>query len=117
MVADTFVWYEAKACVRKNIFSPTQCGKPSTIHPAIQSTKDFISCICHFFNLIVFMQVFLDEATSSVDEKSEAQLYKELSHISPTIISIGHRHSLRALHTHELRLISPTRFVLEEIKD
>src|SRR5439155_24238272 len=45
--------------------------------------------------------LFLDEATASLDEPSEAALYtlleKQLA--SSTIVSIGHRATLRAFHT------------------
>ena len=45
--------------------------------------------------------LFLDEATASVDEASEAALYKLLEKRLPdcTIISIGHRSTLAAFHT------------------
>jgi vitamin B12/bleomycin/antimicrobial peptide transport system ATP-binding/permease protein len=44
--------------------------------------------------------VFLDEATSALDEPSEAALYRLLRARTPhpTIVSIGHRSTLRALH-------------------
>jgi putative ATP-binding cassette transporter len=51
--------------------------------------------------------LFLDEATASLDEPSEAALYN-LVHArlkGATIISIGHRGTLRALHDRKLRLI------------
>jgi len=50
--------------------------------------------------------LFLDEATSSLDEDSEQQLYRMLKEKLPktTIVSIGHRSSLQALHTHLLEL-------------
>ncbi len=48
----------------------------------------------------------LDEATSAMDEASEAQLYRLLRQHLPetTFISIGHRESLKALHVREIRL-------------
>jgi putative ATP-binding cassette transporter len=44
--------------------------------------------------------LFLDEATSALDERSEAQLYRLLRAASwrPTIISVGHRSTLRSFH-------------------
>jgi putative ATP-binding cassette transporter len=44
--------------------------------------------------------LFLDEATSALDEASEAQLYRMLRDAAwhPTIISVGHRSTLMALH-------------------
>lgn len=50
--------------------------------------------------------LFLDEATSAMDEGSEAQLYRTLKAYLPntTLISIGHRESLKPLHDREIRL-------------
>ncbi|MBM3857760.1 MAG: ABC transporter ATP-binding protein/permease [Verrucomicrobia bacterium] len=44
--------------------------------------------------------LFLDESTSSLDETTEAQLYKNLALFLPklTLISIGHRKTLEAFH-------------------
>jgi putative ATP-binding cassette transporter len=44
--------------------------------------------------------LFLDEATSALDESSEARLYGLLRATSwrPTIVSVGHRSTLRAFH-------------------
>jgi putative ATP-binding cassette transporter len=48
--------------------------------------------------------LFLDEATSALDEASEAQLYGLLRAASwrPTVVSVGHRSTLRNLHDHVL---------------
>lgn len=50
--------------------------------------------------------LFLDEATSAMDEASEAYLYRLLRDRLPeaTFISIGHRESLKTLHTREIHL-------------
>jgi putative ATP-binding cassette transporter len=48
--------------------------------------------------------LFLDEATSAIDEPTEAELYK-LLHTklkNTTIISVGHRHTLAAYHKRKL---------------
>jgi putative ATP-binding cassette transporter len=44
--------------------------------------------------------VFLDEATSALDEAAEAQLYRMLREAEwgPTIVSVGHRSTLRRFH-------------------
>jgi putative ATP-binding cassette transporter len=44
--------------------------------------------------------LFLDEATASLDEPSEAALYRLLEQKLPatTIVSIGHRSTLEAFH-------------------
>jgi putative ATP-binding cassette transporter len=56
--------------------------------------------------------LFLDEATSSMNEQAEGHLYKLLKQELPetTFVSIGHRESLRAFHGREITLggIVPT---------
>jgi vitamin B12/bleomycin/antimicrobial peptide transport system ATP-binding/permease protein len=51
--------------------------------------------------------LFLDEATSALDEKLEAELYRvlieRLRHT--TIVSIGHRSTLRAFHSRRLDMV------------
>jgi len=44
--------------------------------------------------------IFLDEATSALDEGSEAAIYRMLHDLPwhPTIVSVGHRSTLRAFH-------------------
>jgi putative ATP-binding cassette transporter len=50
--------------------------------------------------------IFLDEASSALDEASEAQLYRLLRAAPwrPTIVSVGHRGTLRAFHDSVLDL-------------
>ena len=52
--------------------------------------------------------LLLDEATSAIDEKGEAALYRLLAERLPntTVISIGHRSTLQALHQRKLELVS-----------
>jgi putative ATP-binding cassette transporter len=61
--------------------------------------------------------LFLDEATASLDEPSEAALYRLLAEKLPatTIISIGHRSTLDAFHQRKLVLVHDgDRFALSE---
>lgn len=50
--------------------------------------------------------LFLDEATSSLDENAEQELYKMLKDKLPktTLVSIGHHSALQAFHTRSLEL-------------
>lgn len=50
--------------------------------------------------------LFLDEATSSMDEQTEHRLYALLKKIMPalTLVSVGHRETLRLYHTLHLSL-------------
>ena len=59
--------------------------------------------------------LFLDEATASLDEPSEAALYRLLGEKLPqtTIVSIGHRSTLDAFHQRNISLVrSGERFTL-----
>ncbi|MBR1089405.1 ABC transporter ATP-binding protein/permease [Bradyrhizobium manausense] len=51
--------------------------------------------------------LFLDEATASLDEPSEARLYQLLMEKLPqaTIVSIGHRSTLEAFHTRKVTMV------------
>jgi vitamin B12/bleomycin/antimicrobial peptide transport system ATP-binding/permease protein len=51
--------------------------------------------------------LFLDEATASLDEPSEARLYRLLAEKLPqaTIVSIGHRSTLDAFHTRKVAMV------------
>jgi putative ATP-binding cassette transporter len=51
--------------------------------------------------------LFLDEATASLDEASEAELYQLLEGKLPatTIFSIGHRSTLEAFHQRHVELV------------
>ena len=50
--------------------------------------------------------IFLDEASSALDEKTESQVYQNLRKFLPnaTIVSIGHRSSLHQLHEESIML-------------
>jgi vitamin B12/bleomycin/antimicrobial peptide transport system ATP-binding/permease protein len=50
--------------------------------------------------------LFLDEATASLDEESENALYRVVAKALPkaTIVSVGHRSTLKALHEREVHL-------------
>jgi putative ATP-binding cassette transporter len=51
--------------------------------------------------------LFLDEATASLDEPSEAALYHVLTEKLPetTVVSIGHRSTLEAFHQRRIALV------------
>jgi putative ATP-binding cassette transporter len=51
--------------------------------------------------------LFLDEATASLDEPSEAALYRLLEEKLPatTVVSIGHRSTLNAFHQRNVVLV------------
>ena len=51
--------------------------------------------------------LFLDEATASLDEKSEADLYRAIATTLPdtTLVSIGHRSTLNAFHKRRIAFV------------
>jgi putative ATP-binding cassette transporter len=51
--------------------------------------------------------LFLDEATASLDEPSEAALYRLIAEKLPatTVVSIGHRSTLEAFHQRKVTLV------------
>ena len=59
--------------------------------------------------------LFLDEATSALDEKLEAEIYCMLSEVLPntTIVSIGHRSTLIALHRRHIEMEQGQRGIFE----
>jgi putative ATP-binding cassette transporter len=64
--------------------------------------------------------LFLDEATASLDEPSEATLYRLLEDKLPatTIVSIGHRSTLEAFHQRDVMLArAGDRFNLQDVGD
>jgi putative ATP-binding cassette transporter len=64
--------------------------------------------------------LFLDEATASLDEPSEAALYRLVEQTLPstTIVSIGHRSTLNAFHQRNVRLVrGDDGFTLQDSKE
>jgi vitamin B12/bleomycin/antimicrobial peptide transport system ATP-binding/permease protein len=52
--------------------------------------------------------LFLDESTASLDEKSEADLYRAIAQTLPgtTLVSIGHRSTLNAFHKRRIAFVN-----------
>ena len=61
--------------------------------------------------------IFLDEATSALDEPLELEMYKLLRKKLPeiTIVSVGHRSTLHALHEIELHLDGTGNYVVRPL--
>ncbi len=61
--------------------------------------------------------LFLDEASSALDEASEAKLYRLLRERLPgtAIVSVGHRSTLQAFHERRLALLGEGRWALEAV--
>jgi putative ATP-binding cassette transporter len=69
----------------------------------------------------IFLQkpawIFLDEASASLDEAAEAELYRTLIELLPqtVLVSVGHRTSLRAFHNRELRLLGEAQWQVQAL--
>ena len=63
--------------------------------------------------------IFLDEATASIDEKSEANLYELLQSSLPAaaVTSIGHRRTLLAWHSEKLAFSGDAKWVKSALDD
>jgi putative ATP-binding cassette transporter len=61
--------------------------------------------------------VFLDEASSAMDEGLEHAMYRLVRESLPgaTLVSVGHRSSLRGFHTQELELLGEGKWRLQEL--
>jgi len=59
--------------------------------------------------------LFLDEATASLDEAAESALYRMVHARLPqaTIVSIGHRSTLRAFHRRHIEIAPPEMSMLK----
>ena len=58
---------------------------------------------------------FLDEATSALDSGMEEVLYRAAAQLNITVVSVGHRASLRAFHHIQLQLNGSGGWTLEVI--
>ncbi|NNM67737.1 MAG: ABC transporter ATP-binding protein/permease, partial [Spirochaetales bacterium] len=69
----------------------------------------------------IFLQkpswIFLDEASASLDEAAESELYKTLIELLPqtVLVSVGHRTSLRAFHNRELSLFGEAQWRVQAL--
>jgi putative ATP-binding cassette transporter len=55
----------------------------------------------------------LDEATTALDEVSELALYKELFAVSKSVVSVGYRPALSAMHSVHLELLADQKWKIE----
>jgi len=60
--------------------------------------------------------VFLDEMTSSVDIETEQRMYKYLLEQNVTLISIGHRETLRDYHQLQLKIAKNGRYTVDNLR-
>ncbi len=61
--------------------------------------------------------IFLDEATTAIDQKTEAYLYGLLGRFAKVIVSIGYRSNLAKFHTHVLELTGEGNYRIDSLAD
>ncbi|KAJ7384684.1 ATP-binding cassette sub- D member 4 [Desmophyllum pertusum] len=59
----------------------------------------------------------LDEATSALDVPSETRLYSVCKQLGITVVSVGHRKSLKLLHDYNLKLDGEGGWEFKKIKE
>lgn len=61
------------------------------------------------------VMVFLDEATSQIDNSSEETVYRLLKQYNISYVSIGHRDSIRTYHQVQITLKTDGSYVISNI--
>lgn len=103
-------------CVESSVFVCPKCPWQDLLSPGELQRLSFLrlilrlSCDPSGANLI-----FLDEITSSLDVQMEKKMYDYLIERQVTLISIGHRESLRQYHQLELKLSKGGRHLLDSL--
>lgn len=59
---------------------------------------------------------FLDEATTAIDPRGEADLYRQIIELCPLVVSVGFPSTLAAFHTHLLELCGEGRWQLRALE-
>lgn len=59
--------------------------------------------------------LFMDEATSQVDAANEEKIYELLKDRGITVVSVGHRQSIRRYHSVEIAINADTTYTVSQI--
>jgi ABC-type uncharacterized transport system fused permease/ATPase subunit len=94
----------------QDLLSPGELQRLSFIRLLFRLSLSSVDPTCARLTLIL-----LDEITSSVDVTMEMKMYRCLLERNLTLISIGHRETLRQYHNYELKLFPNGQYVLENI--
>ncbi len=108
-------------CVESNVFTCPKYAWQDLLSPGELQRLSFIRLIIRLSSnenneLSKLNLVFLDEITSSLDINMEMKMYKYLIEQNLTLISIGHRETLRQYHKLELKLNQNGRYTIENLQ-
>ncbi|CAF2404028.1 unnamed protein product [Rotaria sp. Silwood2] len=108
-------------CVESNVFTCPKYAWQDLLSPGELQRLSFVRLLFRLsphednessrINL-----VFLDEITSSLDVNTEMKMYNYLVEQSLTLISIGHRETLRQYHQLELKLYKNGKYSLDNLE-
>lgn len=107
--------------VESNVFQCPQYAWQDLLSPGELQRLSFIRLLLRLSPLTDqsssrLTLVFLDEITSSLDVNMEMKMYRYLLEQNLTLISIGHRDTLREYHQYELKLFVNGEYLLEPIE-
>ena len=108
-------------CVESNVFLCPKSPWQDVLSPGELQRLSFVRLLLRLTSndgaeQSAISLVFLDEITSSLDTSMETKMYDYLVARNLSIISIGHRESLRQYHQRELKLYPNGQFSLENIQ-
>ena len=102
-------------CVESNVFTPPKYAWQDLLSPGELQRLSFLRLILRLSSNVNL--VFLDEITSSLDINTEMKMYNYLIAQNVTMISIGHRETLRQYHRLELKLFRNGGYMIENLFD
>ncbi|CAF2550533.1 unnamed protein product [Rotaria sp. Silwood2] len=108
-------------CVESNLFTCPKYAWQDLLSPGELQRLSFIRLLLRLSSpndprSSRLTLIFLDEITSSLDVNMEMKMYNYLVKQNLTLISIGHRDTLRQYHQYELKLHSNGEYILENIQ-
>ncbi|CAF1533875.1 unnamed protein product [Rotaria sp. Silwood1] len=108
-------------CVESNLFLCPKYAWQDLLSPGELQRLSFIRLLLRLSPLNDSRSsrlnlVFLDEITSSLDVNTEMKMYNYLVKKNLTLISIGHRDTLRQYHQYELKLYRNGEYILGNIQ-
>jgi ABC-type uncharacterized transport system fused permease/ATPase subunit len=104
-------------CVESSIYTCPKYAWQNLLSPGELQRLSFIRLLFRLSlnERVRINMIFLDEITSSVDNKMEMKMYNYLIKQNFTLISVGHRETLRQYHQIELKLQENGNYIIGNI--